>query len=133
MRRIQSEGISRTLQRLGELSSMATDHIDLNQTFRTTARMDGVPESVLRSNNDVLRLRREYEEAAAEAQAQALAQQEGSAGNPGSALSKFFPTMPNDEERTTTRRPRQRRTPEAPARLLHTGGKAHLARSPSKA
>ena len=97
MRRIQSEGIARTLQRLGELSGLApdlVDHIDLDQTFRTTARMDGVPESVLRSSNDVLRLRREREEAAAEAQAQALTQQEGSAGNPGSALAEFFRTMP---------------------------------------
>lgn len=95
LRRTQSEGIARTLRRLGELSGMApdlVDHLDLDQTFRATARMDGVPESVLRSNNEVLRLRREREDAAAAA-AEAQAQLEGG-GNTASALSSYFPALP---------------------------------------
>lgn len=68
MRRIQSEGISHTLERLQQLSSLEptlADHIDLDRTFRLAARLDGVPENILRSEQQVRRLRRKREAEAA--------------------------------------------------------------------
>ena len=68
MRRLQSEGISRTLQRLqvmGSMDSSLLDHVDLDRTFRLAARMDGVPEELLRPETSVRRLRRKRESAAA--------------------------------------------------------------------
>ncbi len=61
MRRMQAEGIARTLQRLQLMSGLDAgmpDHVDLDRTFRMTARMDGVPEELLRPELDVKRLRR---------------------------------------------------------------------------
>ena len=68
MRRLQSEGIARTLQRLqvmGSMDSNLLDHVDLDRTFRLAARMDGVPEELLRPETSVRRLRRKREIAAA--------------------------------------------------------------------
>ena len=73
MRRLQAEGIERTLARLQGLSAIApdlADHIDIESTFRLAARLDGVPEQVLRPQNAVRRMRRRREAEAAEAQAQ---------------------------------------------------------------
>lgn len=73
MRRLQAEGIERTLARLQGLSSLApdlADHIDIESTFRLAARLDGVPEQVLRPQSAVRRMRRRRESEAADAQAQ---------------------------------------------------------------
>ena len=66
MRRLQSEGITRTLQRLqgmAGLDSALLDHVDLDRTFRLAARLDGVPEGILRPEVSVKRLRRKRETA----------------------------------------------------------------------
>lgn len=71
MRRIQSEGLERTLTRLqamGAMDSSLVDHVDLETAFRLAARLDGAPEQVLRSEHEVKRLRREREQAAEAAQ-----------------------------------------------------------------
>ncbi len=65
MRRIQSEGIERTLRRLQELAGVdasVADHVDLDRTFRLSARLDGVPEEILRPQTVVKRLRRQREQ-----------------------------------------------------------------------
>jgi hypothetical protein len=64
MRRLQSEGIARTLQRLqvmAGLDNALVDHIDLDRTFRMAARMDGAPEGLLRPEAGVKRMRRKRE------------------------------------------------------------------------
>lgn len=76
MRRLQSEGIERTLQRLQALSAVEptlADHVDMDATFRMAARLDGVPEQVLRPQAHVRRLRRRREEEAAASQQQLAA------------------------------------------------------------
>ncbi|MBQ8899473.1 MAG: hypothetical protein IJY72_00815, partial [Akkermansia sp.] len=73
MRRLQSEGIARTLQRLQTMAGMDNsllDHVDLDRTFRTAARMDGVPEELLRPEVAVKRMRRKREAAEQQMQAQ---------------------------------------------------------------
>lgn len=80
MRRIQSEGLDRSLQRLQSMSSMdgaLVDHVDLERSFRYSARMDGIPEECLRPEHAVKRLRKEREEQAA---AQNAAAAEGLGG-----------------------------------------------------
>ncbi|MCH5284606.1 MAG: head-tail connector protein [Akkermansiaceae bacterium] len=70
MRRLQAEGIERTLARLQGLSALApelADHVDLETTFRLAARLDGVPEQVLRPQSTVRRMRRKRESDAARA------------------------------------------------------------------
>lgn len=67
MRRQQSEGIDRALQRLQNLVNMdpgLADHVELEQAFRLAARLDGAPESILRSLSSVRRLRRQRTAAA---------------------------------------------------------------------
>ncbi len=71
MRRIQSEGLERSFLRLQQLAGMepaVADHVDLERAFRMAARLEGVPEGVLRPERAVKRLRRQREEAAAPAQ-----------------------------------------------------------------
>ena len=51
------------------------DHVDLDRTFRLSARLDGVPEEILRPQNAVNRLRRKRAEEIATAQQQAQTQQ----------------------------------------------------------
>lgn len=73
MRRLQAEGMERTLTRLQSMVGLEptlTDHIDLDTTFRLAARLDGVPEQMLRPENAVRRLRREREQALATAAGQ---------------------------------------------------------------
>ena len=68
IRRLQSEGIERTLSRLQAMAGLEpnlADHVDLDATFRLAARLDGVPEQMLRPEYRVKRLRREREQAAA--------------------------------------------------------------------
>lgn len=80
IRRRQSEGIERTLARLqtlGALEPTVADHVDMDATFRLAARLDGVPEQVLRPDFRVKHLRREREQAVAEA-ASAAAPVQGS-------------------------------------------------------
>lgn len=77
MRRVQAEGIEHTLQRLQNLVGVDAgllDHVDLDRTFRLSARLDGVPEEILRPQSSVKRLRRKREEQLASAQ-QAAGQQ----------------------------------------------------------
>ena len=72
MRRIQAEGISHTLERLQQLSALdptLADHVDLDRSFRLAARLDGAPESILRAEHAVKRLRRKRESEAAAAAA----------------------------------------------------------------
>lgn len=62
MRRIQNEGIMRTVQKVAELHQLApelSDHLDFDQAFRTSVRMDGAPECILRSVRDVSKIRAE--------------------------------------------------------------------------
>ncbi len=73
MRRLQSEGIERTLQRLQMLSGLdagVADHVDLDRAFRLSARLDGVPEEILRSQSAVKRLRQQREQQMAAAMQQ---------------------------------------------------------------
>ena len=49
---------------MGTMDSALADHVDLETAFRLAARLDGVPEQVLRSEHEVKRLRREREQAA---------------------------------------------------------------------
>lgn len=68
MRRLQAEGIARTLQRLqtmGGMDAAVLDHVDMDRAFRLAARLDGVPEDLLRPEVGVKRLRRRREAAAA--------------------------------------------------------------------
>lgn len=91
MRRLQGEGIERTLQRLQALSSLEPtlcDHLDLDATFRMAARLDGVPEQVLRPQIKVRRMRRQREADAA------AAQQQLAEAAPQQALSTPNPLMP---------------------------------------
>ncbi len=70
MRRIQSEGLERSFMRLQQLAGMepaVADHVDLERAFRLAARLEGVPEGVLRPERSVKRLRRKREEAMAAA------------------------------------------------------------------
>ncbi len=67
MRRIQSEGLERSFARLQQLAGMepaVADHVDLERAFRLSARLEGVPEGVLRPERAVKRLRRKREEVA---------------------------------------------------------------------
>ena len=76
MRRLQTEGIERTLHRLQALAAMdptVADHLDLDTTFRLAARLDGVPEQTLRPQAQVRRMRRQREDAANKAQQQIAA------------------------------------------------------------
>lgn len=62
LRRIQSEGIDRMLNRLGTMLPMApdlSDHIDWDKCFRFAGRNDGVPEHVLKSIREVEKIREE--------------------------------------------------------------------------
>lgn len=75
MRRIQSEGITRTLERLQMMTGLDAslpDHVDLDRTFRMAARLDGVPEEILRSQVAVKRLRRQRESQAVAAVQQSM-------------------------------------------------------------
>ena len=67
MRRLPSAGIARPLQRLQLMAGLdagLADHVDLARTFRLSARLDGVPEELLRPEVAVKRLRRQREAAA---------------------------------------------------------------------
>ncbi len=64
MRRLQAEGIHNTLNRLQTMVAMepsVADHIDFDRTFRMAARLDGVPEKMLRTETAVKRMRRKRE------------------------------------------------------------------------
>lgn len=72
MRRIQAESITHTLDRLQLMANMEpniADHVDLDTTFRLAARLDGIPEKILRSEVAVKRIRRKREQEAASLQA----------------------------------------------------------------
>lgn len=96
MRRIQSEGMERTLNRLQSLAALEPsliDHVDLDASFRMAARLDGVPEQVLRPEARVRRMRREREQAGAAAQ-EVSSEPEGDAG-PALSLPQVQPTSPS--------------------------------------
>lgn len=79
MRRLQSEGLDRTMQRLQSLAGMDSsiaDHVDLDRAFRLSARLDGAPEEILRPMTSVRRLRRQRATAAENLAQQAEQQQQ---------------------------------------------------------
>lgn len=91
MRRLQSEGLERTLLRLKEMAQMEpalADHLDLDATFRLAARLDGVPEKILRPEYRVKRLRREREQAAS------AAIPPGEGGHPATGAAPAMPAPP---------------------------------------
>lgn len=56
LRRLQSEGMDRSLQRLNMMMQAApdlADHVDWDHCFRLSTRVDGAPESMLRPWADV--------------------------------------------------------------------------------
>lgn len=84
MRRIQNEGIMRTVQKVAELQQLApelSDHLDFDKAFRTSVRMDGAPECILRSVRDVEKIRsnrKQTQSASALAQANVVQNSEAS-------------------------------------------------------
>ncbi len=65
LRRLQNDGMDRSLQRLNLMQQSApdlADHLDWDYCFRNAARVDGAPERMLRPLKDVQRMRREREE-----------------------------------------------------------------------
>ena len=65
LRRLQSEGMDRSLQRLNMMMQAApdlADHVDWDHCFRLSARVDGAPESMLRPWADVRAMRKERED-----------------------------------------------------------------------
>jgi len=97
MRRIQSEGMERTLARLQQMANMEptlVDHLDLDKTFRLAARLDGVPEQILRPQLAVKRLRRKREEEAQAAMAEASAPGSAPDGMPSAMASAMPMDMP---------------------------------------
>ncbi len=61
LRRLQSEGMDRSLQRLNMMIQAApdlADHVDWDHCFRLSARVDGAPESMLRPWADVRAMRK---------------------------------------------------------------------------
>lgn len=68
LRRLQSEGIDRSLQRLSmmvQASPELVDHVDWDSCFRLASRFDGAPERMLRPIHEVERIRRERQAAIA--------------------------------------------------------------------
>lgn len=66
LRRLQSEGMDRSLQRLNMMMQAApelADHVDWDHCFRLSCRVDGAPESMLRPLTDVKAMRRKREDA----------------------------------------------------------------------
>ena len=62
LRRLQSEGMARSLQRLNMMMQAApdlADHVDWDHCFRLSTRVDGAPESMLRPWADVQAMRKE--------------------------------------------------------------------------
>lgn len=71
LRRLQSEGIDRSLQRLGmmvQASPELSDHVDWDACFRMASRFDGAPERMLRPMRDVEAIRRDRAQASLPAQ-----------------------------------------------------------------
>ncbi|MEG1507556.1 MAG: portal protein [Akkermansia sp.] len=67
LRRLQSEGIDRSLQRLSMMiqgSPDLGDHVDWDTCFRMSTRFDGAPERMLRPMREVRKIRKERETAA---------------------------------------------------------------------
>lgn len=94
MRRLQSEGIERTLSRLQGMAAMSptlTDHIDMDSTFRLAARLDGVPEQMLRPEHAVRRMRREREQAVSAAAGQMAPEPQADAGPPPALMPQSQP------------------------------------------
>ena len=56
LRRLQNEGMDRSLQRLNMM--MQADHVDWDACFRLSARVEGAPESMLKPWADVQAMRR---------------------------------------------------------------------------
>lgn len=96
MRRLQSEGIDRSLQRLNLMIQGApdlADHIDWDKTFRLATRFDGAPEKMLRSMAEVRKKRRERIQQAQQMQENMQAMQSPQAISDPSEMIK-----PNDLE-----------------------------------
>ena len=97
LRRIKSEGMERTLSRLQNMvgiDAQLADHVDLDAVLRLSARLDGVPEEVLRSEHRVKRMRKEREEQATAAAMAAAGKQppaEEPSGDAGPPLAELLP------------------------------------------
>lgn len=99
LRRMRSEGVEHTLARLQQLlplDAALADHVDLDKVFRLSARLDGIPEEVLRAEHRVKRLRKEREQAAAAAVAgeqPAVEDADGGIGDAGPPLPELLPGL----------------------------------------
>lgn len=97
LRRIKAEGMERSLLRLQNmvgLDAQLADHVDLDALFRLSARLDGVPEEVLRSEHRVFHIRRSREEQATAAAMAAAGEQlpaEEPSGDAGPPLAELLP------------------------------------------
>ncbi len=101
MRRIQGEGMERMLLRLQNMLNLQpdlADHVDLDAAFRLSARLDGVPEQILRPEHRVTSLRHEQAQAAEQAAAQAAGEPTAAAPPPtpdaGPAPALFGDALP---------------------------------------
>ncbi len=96
LRRLQNDGMDRALQRLSMMLQTVpelADHVDWDQCFRLSARVDGAPESMLRPVKEVERLRRERAEQqqnAPTATQQANAEAQSAAPDPYESLNPLL-------------------------------------------
>lgn len=114
LRRMRAEGMERTLLRLQNmlpLDAQLADHVDTDKAFRLAARLDGVPEDVLRPEYRVQRMRREREEVANAAAAQAAGEQPATSVPVGDAGPPLPELLPGADE-MPPRNPKRRRRPK---------------------
>ena len=115
LRRVRAEGIERTLQRMQSMlpiDPQLLDHLDTDKTFRIAARLDGVPEDVLRAEHHVLRMRREREEATAAAAATAAGEPPAVGEPVGDAGPPLAELLPGQGEAPAPRKPRRPKRPK---------------------
>ena len=115
LRRMRAEGIERTLLRLQNmlpLDAQLADHLDVDTTFRLAARLDGVPEDVLRAEHRVKRMRREREEQATAAAALAAGEPPAERERAGDAGPPPAELLPGAEPAPAPRAPRRPKRPK---------------------
>ncbi len=89
MRRMQTEGMEKTLLRLQNMSALSpqlVDHVDIERSFRFASRMDGIPEELLRPERAVKQLREQREAAAQPAAPEGMDLQQLAGSIPPEAL-----------------------------------------------
>ncbi len=115
LRRVRAEGIERTLLRMQSMlpiDPQLLDHLDTDKTFRMAARLDGVPEDVLRAEHHVLRMRREREEATAAAAATAAGEPPAVGEPVGDAGPPLAELLPGQGAEPAPRHPRRPKRPK---------------------